>query len=74
LRPYDLVIRLGGDEFLCAISDMTVADSHQRFRNFSDAAVDVGAIRTGFAELTPDETATALIERADHEMIRNCHD
>jgi diguanylate cyclase (GGDEF)-like protein len=77
LRPYDLVIRLGGDEFLCAISDITVADAHQRFRSVSDAlgaAADIGAIRTGFAELTPDETATALIARADHEMIRNRHD
>jgi diguanylate cyclase (GGDEF)-like protein len=77
LRPYDLVIRLGGDEFLCAISDITVADAHQRFRNVSDAlgaAAAIGAIRTGFAELTPDETATALIARADHEMISNRHD
>jgi diguanylate cyclase (GGDEF)-like protein len=72
VRPYDLVIRLGGDEFLCAISDITVADAHQRFRNVSRAlggATGVGTIRTGFAELTPDESATALIARADSEMI-----
>ncbi len=27
LRPYDLVIRLGGDEFLCAMSGMTVTEA-----------------------------------------------
>jgi diguanylate cyclase (GGDEF)-like protein len=77
LRPYDLIIRLGGDEFLCAISNITMADAHQRFRTISSAlcaAADIGGIRTGFAELTPDDTATALIARADHEMIHNCHD
>ncbi|MEA2494430.1 MAG: hypothetical protein QOJ29_2341 [Thermoleophilaceae bacterium] len=74
LRPYDLIIRLGGDEFLCAISNISMAEAHHRFGNVAgalDAATDVGAIRTGFAELAPNETATALIERADHEMIRN---
>jgi diguanylate cyclase (GGDEF)-like protein len=72
LRPYDLVIRLGGDEFLCAISDITVADAHQRFGSVSralGAATGVGAIRTGFAELARDESVTALIARADSEMI-----
>jgi diguanylate cyclase (GGDEF)-like protein len=74
LRPYDLIIRLGGDEFLCAISNMTVADAHQRFRNMSNALAAGGAaIRTGFAELARDESATALIARADHEMIDNHH-
>lgn len=76
LRPYDLVIRLGGDEFLCAISNITITDAHRRFRNVSSAlgaATEIGAIRTGFAELTPDENVNTLIARADEEMIRNRH-
>jgi hypothetical protein len=50
-----------------------MAEAHMRFRNIAgtlDAAADVGTIRTGFAEFTPDETAAALIARADREMIR----
>jgi GGDEF domain-containing protein len=29
LRPYDLITRLGGDEFLCAISDVTLPDARR---------------------------------------------
>lgn len=77
LRPYDLIIRLGGDEFLCAISNMTVADARQRFGKIAAAlasVADVGAIRTGFGELTPDESAKELIARADGDMINSCHE
>jgi diguanylate cyclase (GGDEF)-like protein len=72
LRPYDLVIRLGGDEFLCAMSSMTRRDARQRFADVNAALAaepGAGAIRTGFAELTPDEDAIELIARADEEMV-----
>jgi GGDEF domain-containing protein len=76
LRSYDLIIRLGGDEFLCAMSNMTLLDAHQRFSAIAAAHAaqpDPGSIRTGFAELTPDETATALIARADSQLIHSDH-
>lgn len=31
LRPYDLIIRLGGDEFLCAMSNMSLREARRRF-------------------------------------------
>ena len=65
LRPYDLVIRLGGDEFLCAMSNMTLVDAHRRFSAIAVAlagAPSAPAVRTGFAELSPEQTATELIE------------
>jgi diguanylate cyclase (GGDEF)-like protein len=74
LRPYDLVIRLGGDEFLCAMSNMTLADARQRFGALATelaAAPGPGAIRTGFAEFAPDQMATELIARADSELVDN---
>lgn len=74
LRSYDLVIRLGGDEFLCAMADMTLSDARTRFGHVANAIVEseeVGGIRTGFAELDSDETTTDLIARADHELITN---
>jgi diguanylate cyclase (GGDEF)-like protein len=74
LRPYDLVIRLGGDEFLCAMSNMTLTDARQRFTSLAvdlAAAPGPGAIRTGFAEFAPDQLATELIARADSELVDN---
>jgi diguanylate cyclase (GGDEF)-like protein len=67
LRSYDLIIRLAGDELLCAMSDMTLAEAHDRFSSIAGdlaGASEEGAIRTGFAELASDETATELIARA----------
>jgi len=72
LRSYDLVIRLGGDEFLCAMSSMTLPDARKRFSDVTAllaASPDAGAIRTGFSQLTPDETAANLIARADNELL-----
>ena len=73
LRSYDLIIRLGGDEFLCAISSMTLPDARERFTDIAAllaaSPADAGAIRTGFAQLTPDETAADLIARADGELL-----
>jgi two-component system cell cycle response regulator len=72
LRSYDLIIRLGGDEFLCAMSNMTLTDARNRIRLVAAAlaaSADVGAIRAGLAALGPDEDADALIARADAELI-----
>ncbi len=74
LRAYDLVIRLGGDEFLCAMSNMTLANARQRFKPIAAtlaAAPDAGAIRAGFAQLAPEQTSSELIARADSEMIKS---
>jgi len=74
LRAYDLIIRLGGDEFLCAMSDMSLTDARQRLGRVSDAlgaSVHSGAIRVGFAQLTPEDSAAQLIARADGELLRH---
>jgi diguanylate cyclase (GGDEF)-like protein len=73
VRPYDLIVRLGGDEFLCVMSSSTMETAQRRFD-----AIDLGlrstsgrsAIRTGLAQLHDHETAAELIARADSELIR----
>jgi len=77
LRPYDLIVRLAGDEVLCAMSNMTLPDARQRFSAIAGALAatsEAGALRTGFAELTADETATELIARADSQLIHTRSD
>ena len=72
LRSYDLIIRVGGDEFLLVMSDMTLADARRRCSDISAALAATpagGEISTGFAELAPDDNATDLIARADRELL-----
>jgi diguanylate cyclase (GGDEF)-like protein len=77
LRPYDLIVRLGGDEFLCAMSNMSLLEARQRFSAIAAALANTpmdAAIRTGFAELSPEQTATDLIASADSHLIDSTHD
>ncbi|MGD0196869.1 MAG: GGDEF domain-containing protein [Solirubrobacteraceae bacterium] len=68
LRSYDLIVRLGGDEFLCVVSDMSPPTVAQRFDAIQVAlAEDPNAprIRIGIGALQPADTAADLIRRAD---------
>jgi GGDEF domain-containing protein len=66
-----LIVRIGGDEFLCVMSGATVEDAEHRF-NVIQAALGSGSpaceIRIGFAELAPEDSAAELIRRADAEL------
>jgi len=76
VRSYDLIVRIGADELVCAMSNMTPADARPRFGAIDAAlaaAPGPGAIRTGFAALMPGDTATALIARAQADL-RSEHD
>jgi diguanylate cyclase (GGDEF)-like protein len=71
MRCYDLLVRLGGDEFLCAMSGATKDDARKRFRAIKDALAagpDRCQIKVGFAALAPQDSADALIRRADAEL------
>jgi diguanylate cyclase (GGDEF)-like protein len=74
VRPYDLIIRLGGDEFRCAMSNVTQESARERFDSIAAAlsrsASKPAAILTGFAQLRDHETASQLIARAGSELIR----
>lgn len=72
VRSYDLIIRLGGDEFLCVMSQMPVCEARERFASLGAALADAPGshgITCGFAELRVDDVAEELIARADAELI-----
>jgi diguanylate cyclase (GGDEF)-like protein len=71
LRTYDLIVRVGGDEFLCVMSGATIQDARQRFASVQTmlaADPDPLAIKVGFAALGPRDSAAELIQRADAEL------
>jgi diguanylate cyclase (GGDEF)-like protein len=71
LRSYDLIVRLGGDEFLCVMSRTTIEEARRRFdaiRVALTAHPDRCELRVGFAVLTAADTAAELIQRADAEL------
>ena len=72
LRPYDSVMRFGGDEFVCVLSGDRL--SHLRER-FEEVAAEMAkrcegtSITVGFAEAIDGETPQDLIVRADQAML-----
>lgn len=71
LRPYDLIVRLSGDEFLCVLSGTTTQEAAERVTavraSLADGA-DSCELKVGIAELAPGDTASELIERADADL------
>jgi diguanylate cyclase (GGDEF)-like protein len=73
LRSYDIAVRYGGDEFVCALPDLTLSAAGRRFQQISEilaADVSGGAISVGLAQLRPEEAVDALVLRADRAMYR----
>ena len=73
LRPYDLIVRYGGDEFLCAMPNLEVPRARVRFEQIATAlslADPEHSISFGLADkASPDETLAAVIGRADASML-----
>ncbi len=68
LRAEDLVMRFGGDEFLCAmtaIGDLEVTERLGRVSSALAEALPHVSITVGLACLAPDETIDELFRRAD---------
>jgi diguanylate cyclase (GGDEF)-like protein len=72
LRPYDVIVRFGGDEFLGVLPDIAVAEARMRLAEIAVTLAAGNAERTfsvGLAAAGRGETLDALVARADRELL-----
>jgi diguanylate cyclase (GGDEF)-like protein len=71
-RSYDLIVRFGGDEFVCSFSGDGLDEIGKRFErvgvNLREAIPDA-SISIGVSQRRPEDTIQTLLDRADAKMI-----
>ena len=71
LRSYDVIIRFGGDEFICVLGGVTREEAVGRFDAVRQTLTELlpgGSISVGLAELRGGDSIDDLIGRADAEL------
>jgi diguanylate cyclase (GGDEF)-like protein len=72
LRSYDLLVRVGGDEFVCTHWGQDLAQVGARYRSLSEqlaAAANGAKMTVGLAALRPGDSLGDLVDRADQAML-----
>ena len=67
LRPYDPVVRTGGDEFVCAMSGVGIDEARQRFSEINET-LGHRSVTIGLAEALPKDTVESVVERSSTAM------
>ena len=76
VRPYDVIVRYGGDEFLCAMPNLTKVGAKRRLNKITAllAAANGGrSITFGLAECEPDDGIREIVSRADEDLLKTRH-
>jgi diguanylate cyclase (GGDEF)-like protein len=72
MRSYDLVVRVGGDEFLCALPDVTPTEARRRFEELVSElhhGPALSSVSFGLSELRDGDSLQELIDRADRDLM-----
>jgi diguanylate cyclase (GGDEF)-like protein len=76
VRSYDLVIRYGGDEFVCALVDEAPADAERTLadiRHQYTVRTHGHTISVGMATVADGDTAESVVARADADLYAQRH-
>jgi diguanylate cyclase (GGDEF)-like protein len=76
VRPYDIVLRYGGDEFVCGMPYISARQAKARFDKVAAILTAVHpehSITFGLAEAEPSDTLQELIARADVDLLEARH-
>src|SRR5438067_9343658 len=76
VRPYDVIVRYGGDELVCAMPNLSAREARARFERIAAelTAADVDhSITFGLAEAEPADSLQELIARADADFLQARH-
>ncbi len=71
-RSYDLILRFGGDEFVCSFSGDGLDEIGRRFERVGarlHQAIPGASISVGVSQRRPEDTIQTLLDRADAAMI-----
>jgi diguanylate cyclase (GGDEF)-like protein len=67
MRPYDPVVRIGGDEFVCSLSDVDLNEARQRLNEIEES-LPAASFTFGMTAARPDDTVATIIERSSVQM------
>jgi diguanylate cyclase (GGDEF)-like protein len=73
VRPYDVIVRYGGDELICAMPNVSASEARARFERIAATLTAANAshsITFGLAEAEPADSLQELIGRADADLLR----
>jgi diguanylate cyclase (GGDEF)-like protein len=72
VRPYDVIVRYGGDEFICAMPNLTVPEAKPRFDKITAALLTADpehSVTFGLADAEPADSLHEMIARADADLL-----
>jgi diguanylate cyclase (GGDEF)-like protein len=67
LRPYDPVMRIGGDEFVCALSGVDLEEARRRLGQINESLAPA-TISFGITAARSGDTVASIIERSSVQM------
>jgi diguanylate cyclase (GGDEF)-like protein len=76
LRSYDLIIRYGGDEFLCVVTGLNLPDVTRRLDFVNGVLAEApssGSVTVGLSALQPEDSLDDLVDRADAALYELRH-